>query len=214
MQHSDAHVNAALLGRPARPPARRAHAGAQEAQDLFELYQSDYLKLQRCSEELGHLKSLWDTVGAVMFTFRDWYKTPWDKIDVDFLVDETKKLSKDIKLLNKAVRNYDVYRMLEDAIKAMLTSLPLVQDLHHPAMRDRHWRLLMQTTGKHFVMDDRFALGDLLALELHNYVDACSEIVDRAQKELNIEKQLKKIEDTWANLNLGFKPYQVGQGVG
>ncbi len=40
-------------------------------------------------------------------------------------------------------------------------------------------------------MDDKFCLGDLLALELHNYVDACQEIVDRAQKELNIEKQLK-----------------------
>lgn len=74
-------------------------------------------------------------------------------------------------------------------------------------MRERHWRMLMQTTGKQFVMDERFCLGDLLALELHNYVDACSEIVDRAQKELNIEKQLKKIEDTWAALNLVFHPY-------
>jgi dynein heavy chain len=46
-------------------------------------------------------------------------------------------------------------------------------------MRERHWRMLMQTTGKQFVMDERFCLGDLLALELHNYVDACSEIVDR-----------------------------------
>lgn len=99
----------------------------QEAQELFELYQSDYLKLQRCNEELGYLKSLWDMVGAVMYTFNDWYKTPWDKIDVDFLMEETKKLSKDIKTLNKAVRNYDVYRLLEEAAKAMLTSLPLVQ---------------------------------------------------------------------------------------
>jgi hypothetical protein len=74
-------------------------------------------------------------------------------------------------------------------------------------MRERHWRMLMQTTGKQFVMDERFCLGDLLELELHNYVDACSEIVDRAQKELNIEKQLKKIEDTWAALNLVFNPY-------
>ncbi len=29
----------------------------------------------------------------------------------------------------------------------------------------------------------------------------------RAQKELNIEKQLKKIEDTWAALDLAFVPY-------
>jgi hypothetical protein len=48
-----------------------------------------------------------------------------------------------------------------------------VQDLHHPAMRERHWKMLMQTTGKHFVMDEKFCLGDLLALGLHNYVDAC-----------------------------------------
>ncbi|KAF5834390.1 hypothetical protein DUNSADRAFT_8976 [Dunaliella salina] len=118
------------------------------------------------------------------------------------------KLSKDVKTLNKAVRNYEVYRQLEEACKAMLTSLPLVQELHHPAMRERHWQLLMQTTGKAFVMDDKFSLGDLLALELHNYVDACSEIVDRAQKELNIEKQLKKIEENWQALDLVFQPYQ------
>lgn len=31
------------------------------------------------------------------------YKTPWDKIDVDFLVEETKKLAKEVKGLNKAV---------------------------------------------------------------------------------------------------------------
>ncbi len=61
-------------------------------------------------EELGYLKALWDMVGAVMFTFTDWYATLWDKIDVDFLVEETKKLTKDIKQLNKAVRNYEVYR--------------------------------------------------------------------------------------------------------
>jgi len=47
-----------------------------------------------------------------------------------------------------------------------------------------------------------------LALELHNYVDACSEIVDRAQKELIIEKALKKIDETWSGLNLAFLPYQ------
>lgn len=34
----------------------------------------------------------------------------------------------------------------------------------------------------------------------------CSEIVDRAQKELNIEKQIKKIEDTWSVLALVFTP--------
>eukprot|EP00951_Prasinocladus_malaysianus_P003015 scaffold21499_cov40-Prasinocladus_malaysianus.AAC.1 len=97
----------------------------RENQDLFELFVSDYVFLTRCSEELGYLKSLWDTVGSVMYTFNAWYATPWDKIDTDFLMEESKKLSKEIKTLNKAVRNYEVFRLLEDSLKAMLTSLPL-----------------------------------------------------------------------------------------
>lgn len=51
--------------------------------------------------------------------------------------------------------------------------LHCLQNLHEPAMRDRHWKMLMQTTGQHFVMDEKFCLGDLLALGLHNFEDAC-----------------------------------------
>jgi dynein heavy chain len=32
----------------------------QESQELFELFQSDYIMLQRCAEELLYLKGLWD----------------------------------------------------------------------------------------------------------------------------------------------------------
>lgn len=38
-----------------------------------------------------------------MYTFADWYKTAWDKINVDTLVEETKKLAKEVKTINKAV---------------------------------------------------------------------------------------------------------------
>ena len=178
-----------------------------EAQELFEIYTVDYIALRRCEEEMTALKSLWDMIGCVMYQFVEWNFTPWDKIDVDFLVEEAKKLQKDIKGLNKAVRNFEAYKVLEDQVKALLTSLPLVSDLHHPSMRDRHWKLLMKTTNKQFVMDEKFNLGNLLALELHECVDAVSEIVERAQKELVIEKALTKIDETWAALDLSFSPF-------
>lgn len=72
----------------------------------------------------------------------------------------------------------------------------------------------MQATGKTFVMDATFSLGDLLRVGLHQAVDACSEIIDRAQKELIIEKALKKIEDTWGALTLSFTPYQASALLG
>ena len=178
-----------------------------EKQELFELHVSEYIQLKRSAEDLEYLKALWDAVSSVIYTFDSWNVTLWDKIDVEFLVDECKKLSKEIKTLHKGCRAYDLYKTLEDQVKALLTSLPLVSELHHPSMRDRHWKQLMKATGKHFVMDDTFNLGDLLALELHTCVDAVSEIVERAQKELVIEKQLAKLDETWAALNIDFAPF-------
>ena len=62
-------------------------------------------------------------------------------------------------------------------------------------------------------MGPNFNLGDLLKLELHNAVEVCREIVDRAQKELTIEKALNKIDGVWADLKLTFTPFQVGAGA-
>ena len=155
-------------------------------------------------DDLKHLRSLWEMVGVVMGKFSEWCATLWDKIDVDFLIEENKQLAKDVRTLNKAVRAFEVYkcaladsrpciclsaqpwqacllpciydhslhlqpcslqavsnfaqarpqadsrlklvpcRLLEGAIKSMLTTLPLVLDLHHPAMRPRHWAQLMK----------------------------------------------------------------------
>lgn len=61
-------------------------------------------------EELGHLKALWDMVGTVMAIFGAWHAMLWDKIQVDELVEETRKLIREVKTLNKAVHGYEVYR--------------------------------------------------------------------------------------------------------
>ena len=51
-------------------------------------------------------------VGSVMGTFSTWHATLWDKIQVDELVEDTRKMIRDLKTLNKAVRGYDVYRCM------------------------------------------------------------------------------------------------------
>ena len=49
-------------------------------------------------------------VEGVLGQFGEWYRTLWDKISVDKLLEQTKVLAKDVKGLNKAVRLYDVFR--------------------------------------------------------------------------------------------------------
>jgi dynein heavy chain len=90
-----------------------------EKQELFELHVSDYIALRRSSEDLEYLKALWDMVSSVIYSFDSWNVTLWDKIDVEFLMDETKKLAKETKGLHKGCRTYDLYKILEDQIKAL-----------------------------------------------------------------------------------------------
>ena len=58
-------------------------------------------------------------------------------------------------------------------------------------------------------MDNSITLGDVLKLELHMHAETCSEIVDRALKELNIEKTLSKIELNWSSFTLTFSVCRV-----
>lgn len=59
---------------------------------------------------------------------------------------ECKKFAKDIRLLDKEMRGWDTYVMLESTVKNMLTSLRAVGELQNPAIRERHWIQLMAST--------------------------------------------------------------------
>ena len=47
-------------------------------------------------------------------------------------------------------------------------------------------------------MDNKTTLNDLLALNLHEFEDEVRNIVDKANKELNMEKVLKELDATWS----------------
>jgi dynein heavy chain len=177
-----------------------------ELQELFELYVIEYREAAQCLKETIMLKELYDMISLVIDTFTLWRQTKWDEIDVEFLGDQCKVLAKNVKGMNKNLKNWPAFKGLEDGVKNMQTSLPLVEELHHPAMRERHWKQLMRTCGVSFVMDDNFTFGGMLDLQLHKFEDDVMEIVDKAQKELTIEKQLSKISDTWKVQNLTFEP--------
>ncbi|KAF0298099.1 Dynein beta chain, ciliary [Amphibalanus amphitrite] len=51
-----------------------------------------------------------------------------------------------------------------------------------------------------FVMDENTTLADLLALNLHEFEDEVKNIVDKAVKEMSMEKVLKELDATWTTM--------------
>lgn len=52
-------------------------------------------------------------------------------------------------------------------------------------------------------MDDKTTLEDLLKLELHKYEEEVKETVDKAVKEMSMEKFLKELHNAWDILEFG-----------
>lgn len=82
----------------------------------------------------------------VQTCIEDWKTTPWRKVDVENMDIECKKFAKDIRLLDKEMRAWDTFVNLESTVKNMLTSLRAVGELQNPAIRERHWNQLMNST--------------------------------------------------------------------
>ena len=153
-------------------------------------------------QELLHLKIVWDHADLVESTFAAWRATLWPAVDLDAMLTSATKLQKDIQQVTKGqakqARAWDVYLGMTRSLSDMLVALPLVQDLRDEAMRERHWKKLMRVCGRTFVMDAKFCLNDLCKLSIHLFADAVGDITEQARQEMKIDKQIDKIDRTWA----------------
>ncbi|XP_059853389.1 dynein axonemal heavy chain 9 [Delphinus delphis] len=182
-------------------------ASISESASLLEVTIPDYKQLRQCRKEACQLKELWDTIGMVTSSIHAWETTTWMDINVEAMDLECRWFARHIRNLDKEVRVWDAFTGLESTILNTLTSLRAVAKLQNPAMRARHWRQLMQATGVTFTMDEGTTLAHLLQLQLHHFEDEVRGIVDRAVKEMGMEKVLKELQTTWVRMEFQFEPH-------
>ncbi|NXE97433.1 DYH9 protein, partial [Menura novaehollandiae] len=178
-----------------------------ESAGLFEVMVPEYKQLKQCRKELCLLKELWDMISLVNTSLDDWQTTKWVDINVENMDLECKKFSREIRNLDKEMRAWDAFTGLDSKVKNMLTALKAVAELQNPAIRERHWNQLMQVTGVRFVMDSDTTLADLLKLNLHQFEGEVHGIVDKAVREMSMEKVLKELRMTWSSREFQYEPH-------
>ncbi|NXL65574.1 DYH9 protein, partial [Chordeiles acutipennis] len=178
-----------------------------ESAGLFEVMVPDYKQLKQCRKELCLLKELWDMITLVNTSLDDWQTTKWVDINVENMDLECKKFAREVRNLDKEMRAWDAFTGLDSKVMNMVTALKAVAELQNPAIRERHWNQLMQMTGVRFVMDSNTTLADLLKLNLHNFEDEVRGIVDKAVREMSMEKVLKELKMTWSTMEFQYEPH-------
>ncbi|XP_012518857.1 PREDICTED: dynein heavy chain 10, axonemal [Propithecus coquereli] len=180
------------------------------AEKLFDLPITMYPELLKVQKEMSGLKMIYELYGGLKIAKEEWSQTLWANLNVQFLQEGIEGFLKALRKLPRPVRSLSVAYHLEMKMKAFKDSIPLLLDLKHEALRDRHWKELMEKTGVFFETTDTFTLENMFAMELHRHTDVLKEIVTSAIKEVAIEKAVKEILDTWENMKFTVVKYYKG----
>ncbi|CAM9632729.1 unnamed protein product, partial [Ectocarpus sp. 8 AP-2014] len=121
----------------------------RELEELFELSATRHTGLVEVRTQLRLLKMVWDVVGLVDGLFASWTATLWADIKTDELLEEARSLQLHIRGLPRRIRDWGLYKAVDERVVNMSTVLPLIHELHSPAMRDRHWKDLLDVTDQH-----------------------------------------------------------------
>ena len=189
--------------------SKEFHVLENEA-NLFEIDVPDFVPIEKCRTENHLLKVLWDYIFLVQTSIEEWKKTKWKNLNVEDMDMDSKGFLKEIRGLDKQMRTWNSYIGLETVIKNMITSLRAIGALQNNAIRDRHWDQLVVATKVKFIMDESTTLADLLSLNLHNFEDDVQNIVDKACKEMAMEKVIKDLENNWKSMEFSFEDHQTG----
>ncbi|XP_039735198.1 dynein axonemal heavy chain 10 [Pteropus medius] len=180
------------------------------AEKLFDLPITMYPELIKAQKEMSGLKQIYELYQDLKVAKDEWSQTLWINLNVQFLQEGIEDFLRALRRLPRQVRNLSVAYHLEAKMKAFKDSIPLLLDLKHEALRDRHWKELMEKTGVFFEMTETFTLDNMFAMELHKHTEVLNEIVTAAIKEIGIEKAVKEILDTWENMKFTVVKYYKG----
>ncbi|XP_052023863.1 dynein axonemal heavy chain 10 [Apodemus sylvaticus] len=180
------------------------------AEKLFDLPITMYPELIKVQKEMGGLRMIYDLYDSLKIAKEEWSQTLWINLNVQYLQEGIEGFLKNLRKLPRQVRSLSVAFYLESKMKAFKDSIPLLLDLKHEALRERHWKELMEKTGVFFEMTETFTLENMFAMELHKHTEVLNEIVTAAVKEVAIEKAVKEILDTWENMKFIVVKYYKG----
>lgn len=181
------------------------------AEKLFNLTISNYSELYEVDNDLKELDKIYDLYIDVRDVMSGWAKTLWANLDIGALTKGMDVFATRLKKLPKELKQLPPYNVVAEKIISFKDSIPLFSDLKNEALRERHWKKLMDITGQTFDMNpETFTLEKLFSMNLHAHTDSIGEMVNGAMKELSIENALREIENTWKSLRFTVVKYSKG----
>lgn len=196
---------------------RKAEAEAQKynsREQLLGVPITDYSHIRKLIEMFDPFASFWSTAASWRTNMREWADAALEKLNGEQVEKEVstayKVMSKSAKYF--ATRGLDKVASNCEAVKAeaeeFKRSVPLVQALCNPGMRERHWAALSAELGG-VELHPRLQLSQVLQLDvLRDQSETVVRTSEVASKEHGIERTLDKMAGDWDGVALQVLEYR------
>ncbi|NWX92741.1 DYH1 protein, partial [Nothoprocta pentlandii] len=202
--------------------ARRIRKQQKELQNLAILYNNrerifgmpvtNYGRLSRMVKEFQPYYDLWTTVSDWMRWYDSWMNDPLTEIDAEQL---EKNVNESFKTMHRCVRQFkdspacrDMAAELRGKIEDFKPYIPLIQGLHNPGMRNRHWEMLSKEININIKPHAGLTFSHCLDMKLLDHIESIAKVAEIASKEYAIESALDKMENEWSSIFFTVMPYK------
>ncbi|KAL7555016.1 hypothetical protein ACHAWF_018608 [Thalassiosira exigua] len=164
-------------------------------------------EISGCLDEVSDLTEVWEAVSKPYGSLVELKDTLWATAVTRKVRKTLDDLLIELRSLPNRIRQYDAYTALYDKIKGFLSGHSSLSDLKTDALKDRHWKTILQRLGIRVPFSE-LTVGMLWDNGVLERKKDMAEILSVAQGEMAIEIFLTEVRDRWMKQELDLVLYQ------
>ncbi|XP_008197222.2 dynein axonemal heavy chain 3 [Tribolium castaneum] len=197
---------------------QKLHEDKQEADQINEEEQlldfdpSAFLNLQKMLTVVEPYDKLWHTVLEFHVQYDAWYYGPFADLDAEAVSEAVENTWKVLYKLAKTFHDNPAARRIAEMVRAKVEKfrqfLPVLQTVCNKGLQKRHWEAISELVGTEIVVTPELTLNDMIEVGLPKFAAQLEDISASATKEYELEKNLKKMKEEWADIKFELIPYR------
>lgn len=157
--------------------------------------------------ELADLKEVWESMMSPYESLEQIKAILWSSAVMRKVRRSLDDLLASMRSLPNRIRQYDAYTHLHDIVKNYIAGHALLSDLKTEALKERHWKTILQRLGIHLPFSD-LTIGLLWEKGILARKKEVGEILTVAQGEMALEVFLGDVRDRWMKRELELVLFQ------
>lgn len=171
-------------------------------------------------EDIRVLKEPYETLWSLtcrFFALQDkWLASSIQFVEPESVEQDIQDMWKSSFKLTKIFKNSDqkgplrVSLTVKHKLEKFRANLPYIQVFCNPGLKDRHWHSINKILDADIDPNDVISLKEMLEYSktLESKLDELTEISTLASKEYSLEQALKKMKQSWENMQFNFIKYK------